>query len=497
MKDLIKKIHPWFYPAGLLLAALLTYGINYGMPNSLFWDENYHVASAQKHIDRVMYMEPHPPLGKMLMALGETLVSFNKDLDKSAFNRTDYITGNDVPEGFTFWGFRLPSTFLMAFSVLFLYGILHRLIRHRWLATVFCLPLIFDNAMVVHSRSAMLEGIQFFFILGALYYFVRVITGKDKILLRHYAILSVWIGLATAVKVNGLVLLLLMPMLYFVDQWQNIKEWRFVELIKRLLTSVPSGTLPAAAVFFGIFYIHIGMGTEVINNRTYKASPEYLNLIRQGETFSLKAFTTGMKDHWRYMSEYADGVPRLDMCKSGENGSHVMGWPLGTKTISYRWGKDTYADGVVKTNYTYLVSNPIVWFSALAGIVLSCGLIISRFVYGQEPKDTKLFYWICAFTSLYLAYMIAMLQIERVMYLYHYLVPLLFAMINLALVFNYIYRDEILANNKHTLINLGGFALLVIGVFAFFSPLTYAIPITAEQFELRDWFAFWRLEVVR
>lgn len=496
MFDKIKKHAKYLFPAGLLLLSLLTYCTNYGYPSSLFWDENYHIASAQKHIDGVMYMEPHPPLGKMLMALGEVAFGTNAGLDKSAFNTTDYITGNNLPAGFNFYGFRFASVIMMAFSVLFMYGILHRLTRHRLIAAAFTTLIIFDNALVVHSRSAMLEGIQLFFILASFYYFSRVVTSGKPIRLGHYAWLGVLIGLTISVKVNGAILLLLMVMLFGVDQWHNIKNWQSLALLKRLAQTVPAGTLPVIGVFLAVFYIHIGMGTEVVNNRTYKASPEYLELIRKGETFTLTAFRTGMKDHWRYMSEYADGVPRLDVCKPGENGSHVSGWPLGTKTISYRWSKDTY-DGVVKTNYTYLIGNPMVWFSALAGIVLSVGLMISRFVYGNPEKDRPLFLWICAFTGLYLAYMVTMLQIERVMYLYHYLVPLLFAIINLALVFTYVYRDEILQNNRHTLINLGLFALLVVAVFAFFSPLTYGIPITADQFELREWFKFWRLEVVR
>lgn len=496
MLNLIKKHAKHLFPAGLLLMALLTYAVNYGYPNSLFWDENYHIASAQKHIDGVMYMEPHPPLGKMLIALGEAVFNPNDGLNKAAFNTTDYITGNDVPAGFSFYGFRFASVIMMAFSVLFMYGILHRIIGHRFIAAAFTTLIIFDNALVVHSRSAMLEGIQLFFILASLYYFTRVATSGKPIRLSHYAWLGVLIGLTVSVKVNGAILLLLMVMLFGVDQWHNIKSWNVLALIKRLTQTVPSGTLPVVGVFLAVFYFHIGFGSEVVNNRTYKASPEYLELIRKGETFSLTAFRTGMKDHWRYMSEYADGVPRLDVCKPGENGSHVTGWPLSTKTISYRWGKDTY-DGIVKTNYTYLIGNPVVWFSALAGIVLSLGLIISRFVYGNKEKDGPLFLWICGFTSLYVIYMITMLQIERVMYLYHYLIPLMFAIINLSLVFSYIYRDEILQNNKHTLINAGAFALLVFAVFAFFSPFTYSIPITADQFELREWFKFWRLEVVR
>jgi hypothetical protein len=63
--------------AALLLVcavAIITVGSRYWQPESLFWDENYHVASAHKQLAGVMYMENHPPLGKMLIALGEAAV---------------------------------------------------------------------------------------------------------------------------------------------------------------------------------------------------------------------------------------------------------------------------------------------------------------------------------------------------------------------------------------------------------------------------------------
>jgi dolichyl-phosphate-mannose-protein mannosyltransferase len=121
---------------------------------------------------------------------------------------------------------------------------------------------------------------------------------------------------------------------------------------------------------------------------------------------------------------------------------------------------------------------------------------MGKFFYGAQEKDTPLFYWICAFTSLYVCYMIAILQIERVMYLYHYLVPLVFASINAALMFSYIFREEIIANNKHMWVNLGIFIALLIAIFAFFSPLTYGFALTEDQFEIRNWFSFWKLQVV-
>jgi dolichyl-phosphate-mannose-protein mannosyltransferase len=510
MNKFFSRYGCFIYPAVILIISFSIYFPYYGSPQSMFWDENYHVPSAQKHIDGTMYMEPHPPLGKMLMGIGEVLFGDNEAVDKSSLNYTDYLTGDAAPKEMTYKGFRWPSTVMMALSVLFFYGILNRITRREWLAAAFTSLVIFDNALVIHSRAAMLEGIQLFFILAAVYYFVLVTTNfihyQKKILLKHYALLGLLVGLAISVKVNGFILLLLFVMLFAVDQWEHVRDFawqnpqkrkaQLLTIAKRLVTSVPVSAAPVLGVFLAVFYVHIGMGKNVLPDHTYKASPEYLAQVRLGKTWSLNTFMLGMRDNWKYMSEYADGVPRLDVCKSDENGSHAMGWPLSKKTISYRWDRNV-VDGKAIVNYKYLIGNPIVWFSVLAGIILSSGLIISRFVYNNPIKDTQLFYWICAFTGLYLSYMISILQIDRVMYLYHYLIPLLFGAVNLALVFSYIYKEDIIANKTHTIINAYAFAALVIAIYAFFSPFTYGFGITEDQFELRNWFAFWKLEVVR
>lgn len=496
---MLKKYQHHFglvYPLILLICSFAIYFTYYGSPKAMFWDENYHIASAQKHIDGVMYMEPHPPLGKMLMGAAEAIIGANKNIDKHKLDETDYLKGEDAPPAMQYTGFRWPSVVLMAFSVLFFYGILHRITQHKLIAFLFSSFIIFDNALVIHARAAMLEGIQLFFVLAAVYYFVRTVTSAKTILLRHYALLGVFIGLAISVKVNGFILLLLFVMLFGADQWRNLQTLNIPALAQRLALSVPAGVGALALVFFTVFYVHIGMGTKVIADRTYKASPEYIRAIYEHKTWQPATFVVAMRDNFKYMSEYADGVPKLDECKPDENGSFAMDWLLGKKTISYRWDKDT-VNGKVEVRYMTIVANPIIWFSVLAGIVLSLGLIMSKFIYGLQEKNTALFYWICAFSSLYICYMLAILQIERVMYLYHYLVPLVFGMVNLALVFSYIYREEILTNNKHMWFNLGVYIALVIAVFAFFAPFTYGIGLTEDQFEMRNWFSFWKLQVVR
>jgi dolichyl-phosphate-mannose-protein mannosyltransferase len=499
MKTFFKTYARFIYPLVLFILSTGVYFTHYGSPQAMFWDENYHVPNAQKYVDGVMYMEPHPPLGKLLMAVGEIFFGGNEKVDKSKLDNTDYLKGDEAPPEMTYTGFRWPTVVFMMTSVLFFYGILRCITQREWLAAAFTSMVIFDNAMVTHARAAHLDGIQIFFILGALYYFTQVVTDyvqrKVGIKWQHYALLGAVIGLAITVKVNAAILLLLFVMLFGVDQWHKIKSWDWKALLVRLAVTVPAGVIPTVLAFLCVFYIHIGLGTKVTTN-TYKASPEYLQQIRSGHTWTPKAFMLGMRDNWKFMSEYADGVPKLDVCKADENGSFVTGWPLSIKPISYRWDRNV-VNGQVIVNYKYLLGNPIVWFSVIAGILLSSGLILSRFIYGNPVKDEPLFMWICAFTSLYICYMIGILQIERVMYLYHYLVALVFGAINLALVFTYIYRDEVVANNKHTIINVGIFALLVISVFAFFSPFTYGFGLTEDQFELRNWFSFWKLQVVR
>lgn len=484
----------YLYPLILLLFSFAIYFTYYGSPRSMFWDENYHIASAQKHIDHVMYMEPHPPLGKMFMGLAEVAFGDNAKLDKHKFDETDYLKGEDTPAEMNYTGYRWPSVVLMAFSVLFFYGILRRITGYPLVAFLFSSFIIFDNALVVHARAAMLEGIQLFFILAELYCFVRIITSGKPITLKHYATLGVLIGLAVSVKVNAAVELILFVMLFGVDQWHNIRKFNPLALLQRLLVTVPSGVVPVALVFLSVFYVHIGMGTKIIPGHTYKASAQYLEAIREGHTWYPSTFLLGLKDNLRYMSEYADGVPKLDECKPDENGSFALDWVLGKKTINYRRDSNT-VDGKTLTRYITIVGNPVVWFGALGGIVFSLGLMMSKFVYGQQEKDTPLFYWICVFTSLYVSYMLAIMQIERVMYLYHYFIPLVFALINLALIFTYIYREDIIQNNKHLWINLGILVALVIAVFAFFAPLTYGLPLSEDQFELRNWFSFWKLKV--
>ena len=185
-------------------------------------------------------------------------------------------------------------------------------------------------------------------------------------------------------------------------------------------------------------------------------------------------------------------MPRLDVCKPDENGSYPLAWLVGDKSINYRWEKS--GDGV---RYMYLQANPITWFLGLAGIILSLILIIGRVVFKTPLKNNNLFYFITTFTTLYVIYMAIMLRIERVMYLYHYFIPLLFSFILAFLVFNYIFEDKVVNKSKKLYIGLIIMTIIIVGTYKFFSPLSYYQPLTTKQFKQRIWFDFWKLKPIK
>ncbi|TDR37858.1 dolichyl-phosphate-mannose-protein mannosyltransferase [Tahibacter aquaticus] len=488
----------WLVALVLLALSTMSIGTRYWLPASLFWDENYHVASAQKHIDGVMYMESHPPLGKMLIALGEAALARNAALDTSALLRSDHVQQVQLPPGYSFAGVRLASVLAMIAAVMLLYATLLLITRQRLLAFVFAALPALDNALVVHARAAMLEGIQLAFALGAIGVLAFALRRGGRVRLYHYAALGTLVGLSIAVKLNGAVLLTLPVALFLAEQWPVLNEARWRAVARRLSRAVPAFCLPALLVFFGSFYVFIATATEVVPGHTYKASAEYLQHLRERTTWTAAGFRAGLRDHLRYMAEYADGVPRLDVCKPGENGSDATRWPLGGKTINYRWNREM-VQGVSYVEYTYLVSNPVVWLGVLGAMVLSVALLLGRAVFGHavDPARRRDFCWILLFSSLYIAYFAAILQIERVMYLYHYLLPLLFGIANLALVWNYLFGAGLAQGHWHARVNLLLFLLLVAAGFVYFAPLTYGWPLSTTQMQQRAWFDVWQLQPVR
>ena len=483
------------YSVIVLAVSYFTYFKNYDYPPSVFWDENYHIASAQKYLTGVMFMEAHPPLGKLFVALGEKILQPNKNIPAAElhkFTQTDYI--KDFPAGYSFKGVRFFSALFAWLSAVVFFYIFYFISKNPHTSLLFSFLYIFENALITHSRAAMLEGSHLFFILLAILYFVYLVQKPSRKTLLNYFILGILAGLAVSIKATGAITVFLFPFLFALDwkyQGSALISRKVLDISKKLIIKGLFFAVGSAAVFSLVWHIHFSLGKFAANDKFYKASEEYKEIMKNGLTSDPKYFPTMMKDNLAYMANYNKGVPKLDVCKPDENGSYPLAWLIGDKSINYRWEKS--GDGV---RYMYLQANPITWFLGLAGIILSLILIIGRLVFKNPIKNKNLFYLITTFAALYVIYMAIMLRIERVMYLYHYFIPLIFSFILAFLVFNYIFEEKIANKSKKIYIGLIILAVIIAGTYKFFSPLSYYQPLTTEQFKQRIWFEFWKLKPI-
>lgn len=470
--------------AFLLLLSYFSIVHNFWSPPSLFWDENYHIASAQKYLNGIYFMEPHPPLGKLLIALGEKIFRMNAANDQ--FINTDY--GSNLPAGFSFFGYRFFPVLLAWLTVPLVFLIFRRLTKRNMWAVLLTFLYAFDNAIIVHVRSAMLESTLLFFGAATIFAFLLLLDAEDdRAFKRAAALMGASFGLVMVTKLFGLILILLAP------AWWVLTRPSFRRVRLFLAVAVPSFLL----CYCGVWYLHFAIGSTVnpklADNGFYQASPRYQEILRQGMNRSPFAFPIELRDHIKFVSHYQAGVPRLDLAKTDENGSPWFLWPVGARTINYRWE----TDGSGYYRYLYLVPNPVAWAIGLFAVLLSGAILLARLLLPMEHHERPYPKLLLTFFGLYVAYMVAVSGIDRVMYLYHYFLPLLlsFLLVPLAL-------EELTRFWKWPLTEdrKSGFVLamafLVFTGYQAYRPFSYYEPISDAGVQRRNLLKVWELRCV-
>ncbi len=476
----------WVFLLFVTFLSFLTYFYHYDQPARVFWDENYHIASAQKYLNGVYFMEQHPPLGKLLIALGEKMFHPTVNGADNQYIGTDYAS--NIPDSFSFVGYRFFSALLGWWTAPILFLIFLLLTRNGLFSTLLSFLYIFDNALIVHIRGAMLEGPLMFFVSLTILFFLLALRWRDEenLFLTACFLFGVSFALALTTKLFALVLVLLLPALLFtlLPQWRKIGNGAGIFFIGFLIFYVT------------VWQIHFSLGgtinPKLPDNGYYQASQEYKNILAAGTNGSLLNFPIMLRDSIAFVSHYNNGAPRLDLCKADENGSPFYMWPLGARSINYRWETP---DGK-SYHYLYLQSNPVVWLVSLGGLIVAIALLIGSVLFPLQ-KPMKHRFLMTVFVGIYICYMIAVSQIQRVLYLYHYFIPLFLTFIILALVIMELERFarwKITTNAKT--ISLFILAGLIFASYQFYRPLTYYEPLTDDQFAHRAILPVWELSCV-
>ncbi len=467
-----KRKYFLIYISLVCLISFFTYFKFYDYPNGIFWDENYHIPSSEKYLQNTFFMELHPPLGKLFIALGEKIINPNQKINKKPMVSVDYI--KSTPTGYSYLGVRFFPTLFSFLSAFLFFLILFEIYPNPHLAFIFSSLYLFENANIVHSRGAMLDSGQLFFVFLSILIFLKILKNKTNDYI-SYLVLGVSLGLVISFKLSG-VFILIIPVLLFL-------------LKKEKIFKIFSSYLIAGFVFCLIFYLHFIIATNPINNNYYGASPDYIKILKEQKTTDIANFPIMLWDNLFYSINYNKGVPKYDPTKPDENGSLPYMWPFGNKSINYRSEKNN-----TEAKYLYLQCNPIIWLIGLTSIIFGSIFLLKGF--NKKNKNNLLFQVIFSFLLLYYIYMGFMFSISRVMYLYHYFIPLFLSLLLSYGLFIYIFEKKIRQNNQTIYVFLLVIFNLIIWSYYFFSPLTYFIPLTREEFSLRNWFWFWKLKPV-
>jgi dolichyl-phosphate-mannose-protein mannosyltransferase len=490
----IERIPPWLRTSLCLLivliAATCSFVVGKAEPPYPFWDENYHMTSAQRYLEGIGHFEPHPPLALLLIAVGEKLSGANAHIDKHVLVVDKYINGDKLPAGFSFSGMRLASSLFGALGALLFFGLLRTLTGDRLVALLFTSLYVFENAYIVHFRAAQLDGIQMFFSLAAIWQFVRLWKRPDPLSWRDYALLGVLCGLAFMAKINAALLLIVFPMLYFKGAYAfPIKSP--IALARDFLAKSGASIAAIFIVVFTIFAIHGAIGRKLPDPESSAGkqdienmSPTYKEYLTQHQSLTPSVVMAITTDYFAFMDKDHLGVPKLDVCKPGENGSHPLHWLVMDKTINYRWDS---ADG--KTSYVQLVGNEFSWYLGLGALILSIALIINHRAFRNPIGNLPTYHLIEVFTGLYATFIILHLYFgtQRVMYLYHYFLGLLITYVLIVLQWQYLTDLHALKARTRRWIVVG-ITLAVCASFAFFAPLSNHSPLSQSQCEARNIF---------
>jgi dolichyl-phosphate-mannose-protein mannosyltransferase len=428
----------------------------FGHPNETVFDEVHFGKFISGYFTHEYFFDIHPPLGKLLISGMGYLAGFQPGFSFAEI-------GQKFPDNTYLWLRLLPTLAGVLLPLIFFFLVL-RLGLSRIAAFSAAMLVVFENAILVQSRFILLDSFLLLFGFSALLAYFKY-AQENKIL---YLFLSgVLAALSLSVKWTGVTFLTLIIILEII---RLVKEKNGLFLLRNLMALL---ILPFA-IYFSIFAIHLGLLT--------KSGP--------GDAFMSLGFqktlagSTVNAEGYRPLGLMAKFV-ELNLKMYGANANLTAGhpysskwytWPFMARPIYYWYENSPGTAG--EESRIYLSGNPVIWWASTAAIIYSL-FALARDTIRRKPKNKTLAF----LGGAYLFNLLPFIGITRAMFLYHYMIGLIFAIIALVYLI-----DRGQSKNKIFAVLLAASFL----AFLFFSPLTYGLPLTNSAYHLRVWLPSWQ-----
>lgn len=507
-----------------IIGAIFRFGIPTEPNDRLIFDENYFVLQTESYMVNRFFNDPHGIVGRIPLYIGHILanpdykekIDPEKLSDKSDSNYSVTLNLEGIRFFPKLFGSFLPvSAFILVFQLVNWKRSRPSNIAGYLIPYLGGLLIAFDNGLILDSRLAMLAQPMFFFMLLTLITAISYFNSKTKLKTAILFLLcALTIGLTMGTKMVA----------YSVIPFALVLVWvkEFVAGHKSmgLLRSFLSASIMAAIVMYLGAVVYLGTFTwhfSQIKNYSPAANEvvdSYKEDLKNGTDNT--SFLTKYWDWQQRSLRYQSLVPELDYTKKDEIGSMWITWPVMARPISYWTEYSANSEGKSVFVGLITISNPVVWFGGLAGVIILASLAIGRF-FGRNG-----FGWRHVFVlGLYFANWLPFALINRVMYIYHYYPALIFSVIVWAVVIHDFIIPRLVdlpgllkgkvvvpafaagfvrgfKANKVEWVTIGLFALMLFAMvlgFYFYAPFTYKLPVTKSEFEsrmlLKEWNVKW------
>src|SRR3989344_1163003 len=458
----------------LLVASIAVHFAFFGQPDQVVFDEVHFGKFASAYYTHQYYFDIHPPLGKLLIAGFGKLFDFRPESPfpniGQPFPDNSYLALRFLP---VLAGTLLPIIiFLLAIQP----GI-------RPLLAFFAGMLaVLDNALLAQSRYILLDMFLLSFgFAGLLFYFKYKNSGTVRNLLWT----GIFFGLSASIKWTGLAFLGLAGIVELVSLFSDGK-WRVVSNYLRpalYMIAVPF------IVYFSVYTVHFSL----------------LPRSGEGDAFMTPEFRATLIDSedWQdpviqplnNFEKFIELNKRMYMANATLTATHPYSskwytWPLMLRSVYYWNGpaeedRPTSIENPPSQKRIYLIGNPVVWWGSTVAVLY---LILLNINYGLSRRSKKSIVHspdsiIYILLGGWLLNMLPFIGIGRVMFLYHYLAGLLFAILMFAYALNRMEKP------RNTVIALLTAAFLL---FIYFAPLSYGLPLDVNDFSARMWLSSWR-----
>lgn len=431
----------------LLALGLITRFWLFGYPNTAVFDEVYFGKFVSSYYTHQYFFDIHPPLGKLLIAGFAWLFHYSPTQSFSSIGAV--YTDN------TYMILRFLPSLAAALLPITFYSLSRELGFKTRTALIVGLAIVFENAFITQGRFILIDSFLLLFGFAGMWAYFAWHNRRGKLRLILAAVL---IAGAVSVKWTGLGFLAI-PLLCEVVQYLRTKN--LARLIRTGLTLV---VIPLV-LYTTFFAIHLSLLSRTGDGDAFMTTGFQKTL--SGSTYETDETIVKLDLPSKIIElNYQMYAANARLTATHPYGSRWYTWPLMLRPISY------WVDGEAQI---WLFGNPIVWWGSTIGFLT----LVYQLIRGRLKKHRKII--AILIVGAYVINLLPFVGITRVMFLYHYLIALGWAILGTGLVIEKI-------NSKYQSLIIAA----IIIAFFIFAPFTYGISPSAISTGLRTLLPSWQ-----